>query len=51
MKVLDTYVLMEVYKGNKKFDRYLVEDFIINDLTLAEFFWVLLREVNETEAS
>lgn len=43
-KYLDTYALIEIYLGNKKFTIYLDEDFVINDLTLAEFYGILLRE-------
>ena len=50
-KCLDTYALIEVYLGNKKFLDYLNVEFIITDLTLAEFFGVLLRDYGEEEAN
>lgn len=49
-KCLDTYALMEIYLGNEKFTKYLDTDFVINDLILAEFYGVLLREYGEEEA-
>lgn len=51
VKCLDTYALMEIYLGNKKFLKYLKSRFIIIDLILAEFYGVLLREKNEEEAN
>lgn len=45
---LDTYALIEITLGNKKFEKYTKQDFVITDLTLAEFYGVLLR--NEGEA-
>ena len=44
IKCLDTYALIEIKLGNPKFKNYLKFDFVINDLTLAEFYSVLLRE-------
>ena len=49
-RCLDTYALMEIYLGNEKFAGYLNVEFVINDLTLAEFYGVLLREYGEGEA-
>src|SRR3989338_9609443 len=49
-RCLDTYALMEIYLGNEKFSEYLNAEFVINDLTLAEFYGVLLREYGEGEA-
>lgn len=50
MKCLDTYALVEIRKGNKIFLPYLQEDFILAELTLVEFYWVLLREEDESVA-
>ena len=50
-KYLDTYILVEIYLGNKNFTKYLDEDFILNDITLAEFYGVLFREFGEEEAN
>jgi len=47
MYCLDTYALMELAEGNKKFAFLLEEDFVIPSTTLAEFSWVLLREKGE----
>ncbi|MEI6731552.1 MAG: PIN domain-containing protein [archaeon] len=49
-KYLDTYALVEIKKGNPKFAGYLNSNFVINDLTLAEFCAVLLREEGEEVA-
>ena len=50
-KCLDTYVLIEIYKGNPGFFIYFKKGFIITDITLAEFYAVLLREENEETAN
>jgi len=49
-KCLDTYALIEIYKGNPKFIIYLEKGCIVTDVTLAEFYSVLLREENEQTA-
>ena len=49
-RCLDTYALVEIYLGNEKFAEYLNIDFVITDITLAEFYGVLLREYGEQEA-
>ncbi len=46
-KCLDTYALIEISKGNPKFAEYINYNFVITDLTLAEFYSVLLREEGE----
>ncbi|MSR86271.1 type II toxin-antitoxin system VapC family toxin [Candidatus Woesearchaeota archaeon] len=46
MKYLDTYILCEIALGNPKFKHYENEVFIINDLTLAEFYGVLARDAS-----
>ncbi len=50
-KCLDTYALVEIYKGNPKFSGYFEKGFIITDITLAEFYSVLLREENGETAN
>jgi len=50
IRCLDTYALVEIKLGNPKFTNYLKEDFVITDITLAEFYSVLLREENEEKA-
>jgi predicted nucleic acid-binding protein len=47
IKCLDTYALMEIMNGNPKFILFLNSDFVISDITLAEFYGVLLREQGE----
>jgi len=49
-RCLDTYALIEISKGNPKFADYLNSPFILSDLTLAEFYGVVLREEGESVA-
>lgn len=49
-KCLDTYALIEISNGNTKFVEYLNSDFVITDLTLVEFYSVILRGYNEQTA-
>lgn len=51
IKFLETYILCEVLKGNKKYLPYLNGNFAVNDLILAEFYWTILREFNEATAN
>jgi predicted nucleic acid-binding protein len=50
VRCLDTYALIEIYLENEKFSKYLEIEFVITDLTLAEFFGVMLRNYGEEEA-
>ncbi len=45
-RCFDTYALIEVAEGNPKFSEYINMEFVVTDLTLAEFFSVLLRDKN-----
>jgi len=38
---------MEIMRGNHKFLNFINQDFVITDLTIAEFYSVLYREGNE----
>lgn len=49
-KCLDTYALVEISNANSKFSSYLNEEFVITEITLAEFYAVILREFNEQTA-
>ncbi len=49
-RCLDTYALVEIAKGNPKYAGYLNSSFAITDLTLAEFYAVLLRGEGEKVA-
>ena len=51
MYCLDTYALIEIAEGNPKFSFLLKESFIIPNTTLAEFYWVVLRDKGKEEAS
>ena len=46
-KCLDTYALMEITEGNQRFSSYIGSNFVITDVTLAEFYGVLLRKNGE----
>ncbi len=50
VKCLDTYALMEIMNENSKFANYLNSNFVIADMTLAEFYGVILREHGEEKA-
>lgn len=49
-KCLDTYALVEISKENQKFYEYFTYDFVLTDLTLTEFYLVVLREEGEKTA-
>jgi|SRR3989338_232172 len=49
-RCLDTYALVEIAKENPKFAEYLNSEFVLTDLTLAEFYSVVLREEGEKVA-
>jgi len=49
-RCLDTYALMEITEGNKKFIEIINSNFVITDITLAEFYSVLLRKMGEQTA-
>ncbi|HLC84601.1 MAG TPA: PIN domain-containing protein [Candidatus Nanoarchaeia archaeon] len=44
MNCLDTYALVEIAKGNPAYAGLFEQDFVVADETLAEFFWVNLRD-------
>lgn len=50
MNCLDTYALVEIAKGHPAFVGYFSEEFVIANLTLIEFYAVLLREDGEKTA-
>jgi|SRR3989344_781466 len=43
MKCLDTHALIEISEANPRFSDYKDSEFVINDITLAEFYGVILR--------
>ena len=49
-KCLDTYALMEISQQNPEFEIYLDSDFVITEITLVEFYGVILREYDEKTA-
>ncbi len=49
-RCLDTYALVEIAKGNSIFAQHLQQDIIITEITLAEFYGVILREQGEKMA-
>ncbi len=46
MNCLDTYALMEIYNGNTNFADLLKYDFVITNITMAEFYGILYKEYN-----
>ncbi len=50
MFYLDTSALVDVAKGDKRLRAYIAQDFVINDITLAEFYNVMLRDYDEQTA-
>ncbi len=50
MFYLDTYALAEIGDGNPKFMELLNKEFVITDLTLAEYYSVLYRDGKEDKA-
>ncbi len=50
-RCLDTYALVEIKLGNPNYEFIMKSNFIIADITLAEFYSVLLREENEQTAN
>lgn len=51
MICLDTYALAEIAEGNPKFLKLLDKDFAITDITLAEFYGILFRDLDEHTAN
>ena len=47
---LDAYALVEIAKGNQKFAKYTTQEFVVNDVTLAEFYNIMLRDYDEATA-
>ena len=47
LRCLDTYALIEIDKRNPRFAQYTKANFVVTGETLAEFFWVLMREANQ----
>ncbi len=50
MFCLDTYALAEIGNGNPKFSEFLNKEFIITDLTMAEYYSILYRDGKEDKA-
>jgi predicted nucleic acid-binding protein len=51
MLCLDTYALAEISKANPKFAALMDKEFIITDITLAEFYLIILKEYDELTAN
>ena len=51
MYYLDTNALAAIAEGNPKFVKFMEGDFIISDITLAEFYGIVLKEFNELTAN
>ncbi|MEK6861695.1 MAG: PIN domain-containing protein [Nanoarchaeota archaeon] len=50
MYCLDTYALIEIAEGNPKFSFLIKEEVIVQNTTLAEFYWVLIRDKGKEDA-
>lgn len=50
MNCMDTYALIELTGGNPKFSTLIKEEFVITDLTMAEFYLVLRKKHNDQTA-
>ena len=50
MKCLDTYPLIEIAAGNKRFLYLLDEEIIITDITISEFYYVMLQKYGSSNA-
>lgn len=44
MNYLDTYALVEIREGNRRYQPILDEPFTVSEITLAEFFGIELRD-------
>lgn len=47
----DTYALIEIFKGNKVYDKYTNADIVLSQLNLFELFYALLKETDEKTAT
>ncbi|MBN1156435.1 PIN domain-containing protein [Candidatus Woesearchaeota archaeon] len=50
MLCLDTYALIEINNGNPRFAGLMEHDFVITNLTMAEFYADIYRKYNEKTA-
>ena len=50
MLCLDTYALVEIRRGNPKFLELMSKEFVITDLSMAEFYSILYRQNEESAA-
>ncbi len=50
MKCLDIYALVEIALANEKFSILLTDDILITDITMAEFYYVILQKYNQPTA-
>jgi len=46
----DTYAIIEIMKGNPDYSKFKEMTFVTTHLNLSEFYYSLLKEMNETEA-
>ena len=50
MKCLDTYALIEIALGNSKFANLINEEIVVTDITIAEFYYVILQRYDDATA-
>jgi uncharacterized protein len=47
---LDTYAIVEIFYGNPKFSKFILENYVIPDWVLGEFYYVWMQKYDEAEA-
>jgi len=50
MLCFDTYILVEIKQDNPDFMKFLDQEFIITDMTMAEFYIIVYKEKGQSEA-
>ena len=51
MKCLDTYTLIEIHDKNPNFIDCINQELVISEITMTEFYGILLRDYNEDTAN
>jgi|SRR3989344_9635727 len=51
MKCLDTYALIEIHDENPYFLHFLNQEFVVPEITMAEFYGIILRDYDEKTAN
>src|SRR5260221_6644734 len=48
--VFDTYAMIEIIRGNPRYERYTQAKVIINEFILAELCWILIKDLGKVKA-